>query len=68
MSANLQTMQPTPVTAPPGAIRVVLADDHLFTLWGLQQLVDSSSPHLCVVGSATSRDELLATRIAPVCQ
>jgi hypothetical protein len=68
MSANLQTMQPTPVTALPGAIRVLLADDHRFTLWGLQQLVDSNSPHLCVVGPATSRDQLLATRIGPVCQ
>jgi DNA-binding NarL/FixJ family response regulator len=54
-----------PTSVPPGAIRVLLADDHRVTLWGLQQLVDSSRPHLCVVGTATSRDELLAHPALP---
>ena len=63
MSMSAQSAASTSV--PPGAIRVLLADDHRVTLWGLQQLVDSSRPHLCVVGTATSRDELLAHPALP---
>lgn len=40
-------------------IRVFLADDHRITLWGLQRLIDASQPRMCVVGVATSREELL---------
>ena len=51
-----------PICAPPGAstIRVLLADDHRITLWGLQQLIDSAQPRMRVVGTATTRAELLA--------
>jgi len=41
-------------------IRVLLADDHRITLWGLQQLVDSAQPSMRVIGTATTRAELLA--------
>lgn len=41
------------------AIRVFLADDHQITLWGLHRLIDSARPHLEVVGTASSRTELL---------
>jgi DNA-binding NarL/FixJ family response regulator len=40
-------------------IRVFLADDHRVTLWGLQRLIDSTSPRMRVIGSATTRSELL---------
>ncbi len=43
----------------PAPIRVLLADDHRITLWGLQQLIDAQGPHMQVVGAVTSRDELL---------
>lgn len=49
-------------TAPCGAnspIRVLLADDHGVTLWGLQQLIDSAKPQMCVAGTATRCSELL---------
>ena len=42
------------------SIRVLLADDHTVTLWGLRQLVDSARPGMCVSGTATSCAELLA--------
>ena len=51
---------PADATSPPGALRILLADDHRITLWGLQQLIDSARPRMCVVGAATTRDELLA--------
>ncbi len=51
---------PVAATAPPGTLRILLADDHRITLWGLQQLIDSARPRMCVVGSVTTRDELLA--------
>jgi DNA-binding NarL/FixJ family response regulator len=44
------------------AIRVLLADDHAVTLWGLSQLVDSARPRMKVVGTATSCAELLSHR------
>jgi len=43
----------------PDTIRVFLADDHRVTLWGLQRLIDSTSPRMRVIGSATTRSELL---------
>jgi len=47
------------------AIRVLLADDHSVTLWGLKQLVDSARPGMCVSGTATSCAELLAHSALP---
>jgi two-component system nitrate/nitrite response regulator NarL len=47
-------------TSPSGTLRILLADDHRITLWGLQQLIDSARPRMCVVGTATTRQELLA--------
>ena len=41
-------------------IRVLLADDHAVTLWGLRQLVESTRPLMIVSGSAGSCSELLA--------
>ena len=42
------------------AIRVLLADDHAVTLWGLGQLVESAQPRMRVAGTAKSCRELLA--------
>jgi len=47
------------------SIRVLLADDHSVTLWGLRQLVDSARPGMCVSGTATSCAELLAHPALP---
>ena len=41
-------------------IRVLLADDHSVTLWGLGQLVESASPRLTVSGTASTCAELMA--------
>jgi len=41
-------------------IRVLLADDHAIMLWGLRQLVESSSPAMTVSGTASSCSELLS--------
>jgi DNA-binding NarL/FixJ family response regulator len=41
-------------------IRVLLADDHAVTLWGLRQLVDSAHPRMIVSGTAASCAEVLA--------
>jgi DNA-binding NarL/FixJ family response regulator len=46
-------------SAAAGTIRVFLADDHRVTLWGLQQLIDSAGPRMRVIGTATTRNELL---------
>lgn len=40
-------------------IRVFIAEDHQITLWGLRQLIDASKPRMEVVGSASSRTELM---------
>lgn len=45
--------------APPRAIRVFVAEDHQITLWGLRRLIDASSLRMEVVGTASSRTELL---------
>ena len=42
------------------AIRVLLADDHAVTLWGLRQLVESAHPCMAVSGTAATCAELLA--------
>jgi DNA-binding NarL/FixJ family response regulator len=43
-----------------GAIRVLLADDHAVTLWGLRQLIGSANPAMTVSGTASTRRELLS--------
>jgi DNA-binding NarL/FixJ family response regulator len=40
-------------------IRVLLADDHAVTLWGLRQLIESTGPRMIVSGTASSCTELL---------
>jgi DNA-binding NarL/FixJ family response regulator len=40
-------------------IRVLLADDHAVVLWGLRQLVESTSPRMIVSGTASNSRELL---------
>lgn len=47
-------------TAPGVVISVFIAEDHQITLWGLSRLIEAAGPHLRLVGSATSRAELLA--------
>jgi DNA-binding NarL/FixJ family response regulator len=41
-------------------IRVMLADDHAVTLWGLEQLINSLQPRMTVVGKVSSCADLLA--------
>jgi DNA-binding NarL/FixJ family response regulator len=45
---------------PQPVIRVLLADDHAVTLWGLRQLVQSVRPRMQVSGTASSCSELLS--------
>lgn len=40
-------------------IRVFVAEDHKITLWGLQRLIAASHPRMEVVGTASTRNELL---------
>jgi DNA-binding NarL/FixJ family response regulator len=49
-----------PVRTVAEPIRVMLADDHAVTLWGLEQLVNSVQPRMRVVGTASNCAELLA--------
>ena len=44
-------------SAPP--IRVLLADDHPVTLWGVRQLVESAFPRMTVSGTAATCSELM---------
>ena len=39
-------------------INVFLVDDHKTVLWGLERLIESTSPQMCVVGMAENCDEL----------
>lgn len=41
-------------------MRIFLAEDHAITLWGLQRLIESRPDQMTVVGTATSRETLLA--------
>ena len=50
---------------PAEPIRVLLADDHSVTLWGLCQLVESAHPRLSVSGTASTCAELLAHPALP---
>jgi DNA-binding NarL/FixJ family response regulator len=56
----MKYVAPTPARpiAPPKAIRVFVAEDHKITLWGLQNLIGASA-HMQLVGTASSRSELL---------
>lgn len=47
-------------TAPPRTIQVFVAEDHRITLWGLRQLIDGAQPRMAVVGSASTRTELMS--------
>lgn len=44
---------------PAQPIRVLLADDHAVTLWGLRRLVESTGPRMTVAGTAATSHELL---------
>lgn len=46
-------------------IRVFLAEDHAITLWGLQRLIESQPEQMTVVGTATSREALIAHTALP---
>lgn len=46
--------------APQRTITVFIAEDHDITLWGLHQLIDAASPPMKVVGTASSRDDLMS--------
>jgi DNA-binding NarL/FixJ family response regulator len=50
---------PSPSQAAQHPVRVLLADDHHVTLWGLRQLLESATPPIEVVGTATSAKDLL---------
>ena len=58
-STSTSTGSSTAPGAFPRAIRVFVAEDHQITLWGLRRLIDDSSPRMEVVGTASSRTELL---------
>jgi DNA-binding NarL/FixJ family response regulator len=45
---------------PASSIRVLLADDHAVTLWGLRQLIESAGARMTVSGTASTRQELLS--------
>lgn len=49
------------------SIRVMLVDDHLTMLWGLQQLIDSQKPIMEVVGIVSRKEEIVEStlRIQP---
>ncbi len=55
-----------PLPKPQSAvISVFIAEDHQVTLWGLSRLIEAGGPHFQLVGTATSRSELLAHPAAP---
>ncbi len=53
------TVMETELPSSSQPVRVLLADDHDITLWGLQQLLESASPAIHVSGKAMSADELM---------
>jgi two-component system, NarL family, nitrate/nitrite response regulator NarL len=44
---------------PDSPIRIMLIDDHRSVLWGLEKLIDSESPRMQVVGTATNSIEAM---------
>ncbi len=57
---SFAAVETTVPRAPVQAIRVLLADDHSVTLWGLRQLVESAHPHMSVAGTASTCAELIS--------
>ena len=47
------------VNAARATIRVFVAEDHHITLWGLSRLIEGAAPRLQLVGTASTRAELL---------
>lgn len=47
------------------AIHIFIAEDHRVTLWGLQRLIESAAPRMEVVGTATSRSQMLTHTALP---
>lgn len=45
---------------PARTIHVFVAEDHQITLWGLKRLIDAAQPRMTVVGTASSRAELVS--------
>ncbi len=56
---NTTTFEPTATAQLHRPIRVFVAEDHQITLWGLKGLIGASPNRMQVVGSATSRAELM---------
>lgn len=58
MMPSTQTERPQArlVTDP---IRVFIAEDHHITLWGLSRLIEAAGPRMVVVGTASTRSELI---------
>lgn len=56
---NLVSVSSENIDTPSRAIRVFVAEDHQITLWGLRRLMEASSRKMEVVGTASSRTELL---------
>ncbi|MEY8689952.1 MAG: response regulator [Leptothrix sp. (in: b-proteobacteria)] len=48
-----------PMSLAPHRIGVFIAEDHRITLWGLERLIEGASARMHVVGTATSKRELL---------
>lgn len=41
------------------AIHIFIAEDHRVTLWGLQRLIETAAPRMEVVGTATTRSQMI---------
>lgn len=54
------TLQSSTLAAADAAtIRVFLAEDHAITMWGMQRLIESTSPRMRVIGTANSHAQLM---------
>ena len=58
-SAGSTSGSSLPTAARTGVISVFIAEDHHITLWGLSRLIEAAGPHLQLVGTASSRSELI---------
>lgn len=65
MTLTSLTVAQTPAKAGARPIRVLLADDHIVTLWGLRQLVESAHPDMVVSGTASTCAELVSHAALP---
>lgn len=52
-------VQPAATRAADAPIRVLIAEDHRVTLWGLERLIEGTAPRMQVIGTATTRKALL---------